>query len=269
MPNLSDHPRNPSREYSPAFQALLSARPYPVDRPVFDHTTEHRTQRLNRAFARTFQDRLPWCTTTSRCCLWSCPSCRVELRDLFAAETEEAMIKHGPLTAWEAVTIVPGFGRTKIGALPVGGLRAFKAKVQRKIRNVASEAIGYFCIDVSWERRLNGEEHWQWHVHGTMRGLNETMRKKIRASFKLGERSADKPVQFKRITRDDTGGLMVAGLLEYAAKANFLLREPRNEHCSSYRTSGPQERSLNYDQEIELMKVLCNFKTKQRIFRIG
>lgn len=225
-----------------------------------ERSVEARAKNLRKALAKGFPGRGKHCSKVQRCKQLSCPICRL----IFATETlkknRERVTLHGDVSEWQACTFVPEFGKTKIGALPGGELRAFKDRLRKALREVDPAIAAILSVDVSCERH-EGEKYWQWHVHGLIRLPHPDIAKELCRHFRWSRRARHRecyrPTEINSIFELD-------GWLNYMMKPEFK--------SYVHPTSGEKrrsERQMLTSDEVELANVLNKYKVPQRLFTVG
>lgn len=208
-----------------------------------------------------------WCLRVNPCRKDSCLHCRY-------VEQRRYLLNYSTLlqkTTWRklvpalreaesplSITIVPWFGKLPIGG-GEGDLREFIEKVKTLLKYYAPNAIGFFCVDISWNVcRETGDEHWQLHVHGVVWNLDEESKERLKAALKRDDGEVGRPLLVKPMHYPD-------GWVAYMAKPNFFLRESYQED-GSWKTN---ERPLSLEQEVEMARWLSPYKTNSRHFTMG
>lgn len=225
-----------------------------------ERSVEARAKNLRKALAKEFLARGNHCSKVQRCKQLSCPICR----RIFATETleknRERVALHGDVSEWQACTFVPEFGKTKIGALPGGGLRGFKDRLRKELLKVDPAIAAILSVDVSCERHA-GEKYWQWHVHGLIRLPSADIGKKLGRRFRWSKRARHK--QCYRPSKISST-FELDGWLSYMMKPEFK--------SYVHHTSGEKrrsERQMKISDEAKLAEVLHEYWVSQRLFTVG
>jgi len=223
-----------------------------------------RTALLCSALSKFDSKRPPVCLGEDRCESMSCPRCRGWEQHIFVPTVLPIVKELGGSGAPRAITILAQNGRVNVGELPGSGFRSFRDQIGKGIKKAAPDAKAILCVDVSLERRIGEPDHWQWHVHGLIWGLDKETHGRLCDRFawskKDGEESGRKrPVQCKRVTD-------IIGWLAYMSKPEFKIGEPRiDSNGEQLRT----KRTISIQQEVLFASVLSKLKASQRFFYVG
>lgn len=223
-----------------------------------------RAARLCSALAISEGERLPLCYGFDHCGCLSCTRCRTREQRLFMFKAHPLLDPGKGTTSPIAINVIPGFGRTEVGALPKGGLRSFKNQISAHFRKAGTNAVAVMSVDVSVERRVGEQEYWQWHVHGILFNPDETMLERLRQQFSWREKDDSNGVCYRPVQTKPISDRF--GWLAYMSKPDFYMREQRPDHNGQLKIS---KMRISMQQEIALVKVLSKFKVKQRFFYIG
>lgn len=200
------------------------------------------------------------CSTFRRCKLLSCPICMLTFAKDARKMIRERITLHGDVSEWQACTFVPEFGKTKIGALPGGGLRGFKDRIRKELLKVDPGIAAILSVDVSYERH-EGEEYWQWHVHGVIRLPHADTGKKLGRRFRWSRRAKHRqcyrPSQINSTFELD-------GWLAYMLKPEF---KSYFHHTSAEKIR--RERRMTISDEAKLADVLKKYFVSERHFTVG
>ena len=223
-----------------------------------------RAARLASMYGTTEHKRPRFCFGESHCARLSCPRCRQREQRVFVVNTMRQTKQLGDGDIWQAVTIIPEFGKTAVGHLPKGGIRGFKDQCAAHVRHVAKEARLVGCVDISVERKRGEAEVWQYHIHAIASGIAPKKVRELRQRFAWPDKDEEKrscyrPLQVKKI--DD-----LAGFLAYMSKPQFFMREQFADANGEllFRKS-----KISREQELKFIKALSHFKAKHRFFRVG
>jgi hypothetical protein len=227
-------------------------------------TAKKRTALLCAALPEFGSKRPPVCLGEDRCGCMSCQGCRVYEQKMFITTVLPIVKELDNSGSPRALTIIPQGGKVDVGGLPKGDLRGFKNTFAAKFKKAAPDTKAIFWVEASLERRIGQPDHWQWHFHGVVWGLNKQSLAGLRDAFAWSEKGSDevgcvRPVQRKPVTN-------YVGWLAYMSKSEFMICEPRIDgNGQQIRTKRP----VSIQQEVEFARVLSKFKASQRVFYIG
>lgn len=228
-------------------------------------TTEMATKRAARLCSGLLvgdSDRLPLCLGDDHCGYLSCPRCRLLETRNFMYEVLPIIEELGGKDAWRAITIIPEFGKTRMGELPKGDFRGLRNQVAAAIRATCPEAVAAFCVDVSIERTVGQQEFCRFHVHGVIWTPDLQAIDQLHGRFAWRDKSeggCQRPVKVERLTDP-------AGWLAYSGKPQFKLREQRPDAAGDLKCV---KKGITIAQELMFVRAFSKFKAKHRFFYIG